>query len=303
MIKIDLKDYVLSGEGNNGQSYDSVSEPDIMVKLYKKGYDTDAILLEHELAAKVFGVGVPSPEPGELVTDGERIGIRFRRIAGKRSYARAISQEPDRVEEFARDFAVHCKELHAMECPDGLFPDAREGFQKLLDADKVLSPHQKEQARDFLWNRIPESRTLLHGDLHFGNALTTVPAGVPMASATGKANGNFYFIDLGYFAYGCPLMDLGMTYLVCRLSDEEFLRHDMHFGRDLAARAWAAFREEYFFGPEKLARKWFGADEPLTPEKVDELMKPYAFLKLLLVEYNVGFLPPAYTDFFTTVFV
>jgi len=295
MKQIDLKDYVLSGEGANGKSYDSLTEPEMMVKLYKKEYDTDAIFQEYELARKVYDLGVPSPEPGELVTDGERIGIRFRRIVGKRSFARAFSQEPERVEELSREFAAYCKRLHSMTCPPGYFPDARESFQKLLDADKVLSPAEKQRVHDFIWHRMPLCDTLLHGDMHFGNALTTLPKGEPLS-----AKHDVYFIDLGYFAYGCPLIDLGMTYMIGKFSDEEFLMHDMHFGNEIAGRAWEAFRQEYFFGPDCLAEKWFGPGA--DAQRVDEGLKPYVLLKLLLVEYNCGFMPPLYIDFCHSVF-
>jgi len=293
--KINMAEYIESGEGANGSSYDSISDPDVMVKLYNKSYDKNAIVLEHELAKKVYELGVPSPEPGELVTDGERLGIRFRRIRGKRSYSRAFSMEPARVEELSREFARECKAFHSIECPEGLFPDARDSFQMLLDADKVLSPYQKERVSHFLWEEVPAATTLLHGDMHFGNALTTLPVGAPLSDPH-----EIYFIDLGYVTRGCPLMDLGMTYNICNLADEEFILHDMHFGRETAARAWAAFEDEYFFGPERLAEKWFGPGADTAA--VIKGLEPYAFLKLLLVEYNLGFLPPNYEPFFKNVF-
>jgi len=289
-IKIDLNDYVVSGEGANGSSYDNIHDNTVMVKLYNPGYDVSTILVEHELSKKVYEIGVPSPEPGDLVTDGERIGIRFRRIMGKRSYSRAFSQEPERVPELAKEFARHCKQLHSTECPEGMFPDAKEVFLKLLDAEQVLDAGQKAAVRRFIIETVPDCRTALHGDMHFGNALTTLPQGAPLSEPH-----KFYFIDLGYFGYGFPLMDLGMTYNICKLADEAFILHDMHFGRETAEIAWKAFSEEYFFGPEKLGEKYFGPG--VTDEIIDEKMKPYCLLKLLLVEYNVGFMPENYITF------
>ena len=94
METIDLKKYIRTGEGANGESYDSVEDPEVMVKIYNADYPTDTIFSELEVAKKVYSLGVPSPQPGEIITDGERIGIRFKKIIGKRSYSRAIADEP-----------------------------------------------------------------------------------------------------------------------------------------------------------------------------------------------------------------
>ena len=80
-ILIDLNDYVRTGEGANGASYNHKTDPDIMMKMYFRNFEAAA--LELELAKKVYALGIPTPEPGDLVTDGERMGIRFRRIEGK----------------------------------------------------------------------------------------------------------------------------------------------------------------------------------------------------------------------------
>ena len=93
-ILINLNDYVRTGEGANGASYDHKTDPSIMMKMYFRNFEAAA--LELELAKKVFAAGIPTPEPGDLVTDGERIGIRYRRITGKKSYSRACGDNPER---------------------------------------------------------------------------------------------------------------------------------------------------------------------------------------------------------------
>ena len=84
-IKISLNDYVLSGGGANGESYDHRTDPTVMLKLYFPG-KIQQPLDEMNLARKVFDMGIPTPEPGDyVVTEDGRYGIRFRRIAGKKS--------------------------------------------------------------------------------------------------------------------------------------------------------------------------------------------------------------------------
>ena len=82
-IRISLKDYVLFGGGANGESYDCISDPNIMLKLYFPG-KIQQPLDEMAVARKVYDLGIPTPEPGEYVeTEDGRFGIRFRRIPGK----------------------------------------------------------------------------------------------------------------------------------------------------------------------------------------------------------------------------
>ena len=85
--RINLNDYEPSGAGVLGESYISKNNPNILLKLYSRereqmGYD------EYERACKVYRLGVPCPEPGELVrTEEGLLGIQFNRIMGKKSYA------------------------------------------------------------------------------------------------------------------------------------------------------------------------------------------------------------------------
>ena len=84
-IRISLDDYVLSGGGANGESYDHKTDPSVMLKLYFPG-KIQQPLDEMKLARKVYDMGIPTPEPGDyVVTDDGRYGIRFKRIPGKKS--------------------------------------------------------------------------------------------------------------------------------------------------------------------------------------------------------------------------
>lgn len=281
--RIDLSDYRQTGAGANGASYDCIADSSLMIKLYNTDYPKDTIFSELDVARKVYELGVPSPEPGELVTDGERIGIRFRRIAGKRSFSRILADEPERFDELTREFARFCLKLHSIECPEGTFPAAKPQFQALLDADVYLSAEQKARASAFL-NSIPDDRTALHGDLHIGNVISTLPFGAPLNQPH-----EIYFIDLGYFACGCPLLDLGMMRCICVTSDDGFRQAEMHIDAALGAKVWASFVDEYFGGR-------------LTVEEADALILPYQALKCFLIEYNLnGFLPDNYRDLVLSV--
>lgn len=272
---ININDYVKSGEGANGSSYDCKSDSSVMVKLYNTDYPVQPIYDELEVARKVYDLGVPSPEPGTLVTDGERLGIRFRRIVGKRSFSRILADEPERTEELAREFARMCRQLHDIECPEGMFPKAKDQYIGLAGKVVGLTEEQRNKVVDFIGS-LPDNTTALHGDMHVGNLI--------------QADGKNYFIDLGYFAQGFPLIDLGMTYSICIASEDAFVEHDFHVKKSqLRDRFWPAFTDEYFFS------RTLG-DSPyakyIDPANMTESIKPYYCIKSLLIGYNIGQMLP-----------
>ena len=257
-VLIDLNDYIRVGEGANGASYNHKTNPDIMLKMYFRNFE--AAQLELELAQKVYAAGIPTPEPGDLVTDGERMGIRFRRLAGKRSYSRACGDEPERVEEYAREFARLCKRLHATHVDTTQFESVKDRLYAMLEANPDFTPDQKNKIHAFI-AAAPDADTAIHGDLQFSNGIFTEKDGVRTP----------YFIDLGDFCYGYPMFDIGMVYLCCCLNDEAWTMEQYHMSNATAAKFWDAFQDEYF-GPDQ------------DKEEVLRQVRIYAGLKTLIVE-------------------
>ena len=218
-IKINLNDYVRTGEGANGASFNHKTDPSIMMKLYFRNYEAAA--LELELAKKVYALGIPTPEPGDLVTDGERVGIRFRRLIGKRSYSRACGDEPERAEEYGAEFARLSKKLHSVHVDITQFESCKQRYYKMLADNPDFTPEQKQKIHDYI-AAVPDTDTALHGDLH---------------------------IDLGDFCYGNPMFDVGMVYLCACLNDESWTMEVNHMSNATAARFWDGFAKEYF-GPD-----------------------------------------------------
>lgn len=256
---INLDDYVRTGEGANGASYNHKSDPNIMMKMYFRNFEAAA--LELEVAKKVYEMGIPTPEPGDLVTDGKQMGIRFRRIEGKKSYSRACGDNPERAEEYGKEFAQMCKKLHSVHVDTTQFENVKDRLYKMLDANPDFTPEQKQKIRAFI-QAAPDTDTAIHGDLQFGNGIFT-------EDANGKRTS--YFIDLGDFCYGYPMFDVGMVYLCCCLNDESWTQEVNHMSNATAARFWDGFAAEYF-GPDA------------NMEEVMKEVKIYAGLKTLIIE-------------------
>ena len=259
-IKINLSDYELSGGGANGESYNHRTDPDLMLKLYFPG-KIQQPLDEMMLARKVFDSGIPTPEPGDyVVTEDGRYGIRFRRIRDKKSYARATGDNPELVEKYASEFAEMCLKLHSVHVDTTQFECVKDRYYKLLAGNPFFSTAQKDRIGKFIADA-PDSDTAIHGDLQYGNAIFA-----------GKKR---YFIDLGDFCYGYNLFDVGMVYLCCILSDEQFIQEAFHMPKSVAIKFW-----EFF------AKAYFGNDRPL--KEINEEIRPYAGLKTLIVERDTN---------------
>ena len=267
-ILIDLNDYERTGEGANGASYNHKTDKAVMMKLYFRNFD--AAKLELELAKKVYDAGIPTPEPGDLVTDGEKTGIRFRRIDGKKSYSRACGDEPERTEEFAREFAQLCKRLHATHVDTTQFENVKDRLYKMLAENPFFPDDQKQKIHDFI-AAAPEADTAIHGDLQFSNGIFVEKDGVRTS----------YFIDLGDFCYGYPMFDLGMVYLCCKLNNEAWTMEQYHMSNAIAARFWDAF-----------AREYFGPDADL--DELEKTIRIYAALKVLIIERDTHFKLPEF---------
>lgn len=271
--KISLNDYVLSGGGANGESYDHITDPDLMLKLYFPG-KIQQPFDEMMLARKVYELGIPTPEPGDyVVTDEGRYGIRFRRIPGKKSYSRATADNPELVGQYAEEFADMCLKLHTIHVDKNKFECVKDRYYRLLTENPFFSTRQKERIGQFI-SDVPDNNTALHGDLQFSNAIF---------SGTDR-----YFIDLGDFCYGYYLFDVGMVYLCCCLSDESFIEETFHMHKQLSIKFWQNFAPAYF-----------GTDRTLRD--IEEEIRPFAGLKTLIVERDTNCPMPGLRSALTSI--
>ena len=255
-IRISLDDYVLSGGGANGESYDYKTDPSVMLKLYFPG-KMQQPLDEMNLARKVYDMGIPTPEPGEyVVTEDGRYGIRFKRILGKKSYSRATGDEPQKVASFADEFAQMCLKLHATHVDTSQFENVKERYYRLLEGNPFFTKAEKDKLTRFIADT-PDEDTAIHGDLQFSNAIFV--------------GSHRYFIDLGDFCWGNHFFDVGMVYLCCCLSDEAFIQETFHMPTSLSVRFWECFAPAYF-----------GTGIPI--KEIETVIRPFAGLKTLIVE-------------------
>lgn len=262
---INLEDYVLTGGGRWGESFNHRENPDVMMKLYALEQKQMA-LDEYDRARKVYGLGIPTPEPGELVASPDgRIGLIFRRMPDKKSFARAVGENPEAAEELASRFASMCKGLHATVVPAGMFPSARETYRGIVKDSPFLPDDAKDRILRFI-DRVPESCTALHGDLHFGNAIFS--------------GDKAWFIDLGEFGQGNPMFDFGMAMISMSLLREEVMKEMYHTDKPTSLRFWHAFLKAYFGNDCRI-------------DEIEEEIRPFVAIRALYMQSLEGrIIPP-----------
>ncbi len=193
---IDLNEYVRTGEGGTAVSYTHKTK-NTLAKLYNPGFEADRAAAEFLTARIVFEMGIPSPEPYRLVTDGERFGAEYELIKNKRSFTRIISQEPERLEEISLAFARAARELHATKADTTRLRSYKQVLTRFYQEKNLVPEEYKHRALAFI-EKLPETDTCLHGDLQIGNIITD--------------GDRTLWIDVGEFSYGLPEWDLSILW-------------------------------------------------------------------------------------------
>ena len=235
---IDLNDYVQTGEGGTALTYTHKTRP-TMAKLFNPGNEAELAKKEFLTARAVFEMGIPTPEPLQLVTDGQRQGVEYELIRNKRSFTRIISQEPERLKEISLAFARMARELHDIKANTLRFTSIKETLRRFYQekGDRVTEEY-KERALNFI-DKSPDADTCLHGDLHIGNVITD-----------GQRN---LWIDLSQFSYGEPEWDLGWMWTICNRMDGKRTDFILHVTPETLKAHWNIFLAAYLGTDDKAA--------------------------------------------------
>ena len=250
---IDLNEYVRTGEGGTAVTYTHKTR-NTLAKLYNPGFEADRAVAEFLTARTVFEMGIPTPEPYRLVTDGERFGAEYELIKNKRSFTRIISEEPERLEEISLNFAKLSRELHTKKADTARLRSYKQVLTRFYQEKNLVPEEYKQRALAFL-ERVPEADTCLHGDLHIGNIIT---------------DGNReLWIDVGEFSYGVPEWDMGILWTMAHNMRSERTVNLFHVTPEILNKHWNIFLPAYL-----------GTTDPEALEKYTKRLLPFYAAKV-----------------------
>ena len=258
---INLEDYTQSGEGGTAVSYTHKTRS-TLAKLYKPGFEADRARAEFFTARTVFQMGIPTPEPYRLVTDGERYGAEYELVGGKRSFARIISQEPERLEEISLTFAARAKALHSIPADTARLRSYKQALTKFFKEKDLVPEALKQRSLAFL-ETVADTPTCLHGDLQIGNIITD-----------GERT---LWIDVGEFSYGVPEWDLSIMWIMAQRMDAKRTDNLFHITPEQMKAHWNIFLPAYL-----------GTADPQALEDYSRRLAPYYAVKVPYV-YDMAY--------------
>ena len=243
------------GGGYTAKSYWS-ADGDAMIKLYEPFVPAAEAQREMHYARGVLALGIPTPLAGGLIRVGDRNGVIFEKVKGKKSLSRLIADDPANIRTYVLELVKMAKRLHATPCDKAVFPSQIARLRTIAAQLDCFTSEQRaaiERAID----AIEPEEVCCHGDFHIGNVILT-PAGDAL------------LIDLPDFCYGNHLMDLGALYFACHYLNDAMADDLYHVSTETMAQVWDIFAEEYFDArtPDELAA-------------LDATMRPYAALQAL----------------------
>lgn len=227
--KINLEDYIQTGEGGTAQAY-TRKDGKTLAKLYNPGFEADRAAAEFFTARTVFEMGIPTPEPYRLVTDGERFGAEYELIKNKRSFARIISEEPERLEGVSLAFAKAARELHAHRADTARLHSYKEVLTRFYQEKDRVPEEYKQRALAFL-EKVPEADTCLHGDLQIGNIITD--------------GDRTLWIDVGEFSHGVPEWDISILWTMAHNMKADRSVNLFHITPETFNKHWNIFLPAY----------------------------------------------------------
>ena len=257
--QVALGEWTQVGEGYNGQAFVSDAHPGVMLKLVRREMGAaDKVEQEFYAAKTAYEIGLPTPQVYEIVRDGEDHGYLCQIVAGKKSFARLCADQPERLPELAARMAEYGHALHATPIAvRDYIPNIKELLLSALAESPLVDDGQRAMLKETVL-AMPDDRTCLHGDFQPGNLLL--------------ADGKYYWIDLGWLAQGCPLMDLAHLYkMMVEDSVIPQVQDLTHMTREQMLAFWDAF-----------ARAYTGRDDI---EALNRELRPYAALDIVRTFY------------------
>lgn len=272
--------WIKEGHGFTADSYRSRDDENLLLKLFYTSNGMEIAEQEYARAINVAALGIPTPKTFEMVMVEGKPGILFERIVNKHSFGRLVTDNPEKLPEYAGIFAEASKALHGTKCDTTKFPDQKEVMREL-----VRSVDIREEIKEFLFDlldRTDDIDTCLHGDLQTGNIVMGWCKGCEGREREEGEAEKTYFIDLGTFAYGDPVFDIAEMYVSTKIYQNEKINQEiLHMTAEQLDDFWKYYAPAYI-----------GSDDPVRLQEFEDYVAPYSvFFMMQIISAADGYEP------------
>lgn len=206
---------------------------DTIIKVFREGTTIDEVRKEITMSKEAFVMGTPTAISFDIVKVGSQYGLVYE-LLNAETLSSCIKRAPERIDEYARQYANLFRQLHSIEVPaDSNVPDAIEHERQQILHIRRYFPQESIDLLLQILDTIPTGNRLLHLDLQVKNTM--------------MQGDELMLIDMGEMGYGHPVLDLGHAYssMVLLIGD-----YDKTIGipRELGNKFWDLAINYYFEG-------------------------------------------------------
>ena len=206
---------------------------DTIIKVFREGTTIDEVRKEITMSKEAFVMGTPTAISFDIVKVGSQYGLVYE-LLNAETLSSCIKRAPERIDEYARQYANLFRQLHSIEVPaDSNVPDAIEHERQQILHIRRYFPQESIDLLLQILDTIPTGNRLLHLDLQVKNTM--------------MQDNELMLIDMGEMGYGHPVLDLGHAYssMVLLIGD-----YDKTIGipRELGKKFWDLAINYYFEG-------------------------------------------------------
>ena len=255
--RIDVDGCQVIGRGSRGTVYKI--EEDTAVKVFGKEFDLSAVEKERELTRNALIAGIPTMIPFDIAECKDSYAIIYELVSGQ-DYTEAIKREPEKREEYIRDYSRFVKEINSILLPPEKFRSQKAACLDILSLCKEKCSKEEYALYYDMIRLVPDAYGFVHGDCHMKNIMTGDQDHM-IIDLEGCGYGHYFFeliaICCDYKLPGLPLFE-GMKDFVVEMI--------MGFHKVECLQVWNTFFKEYMGDRSSL-------------EDLDEMCTVYAYLR------------------------
>lgn len=221
------------GKGAKGEVYRYDDE--LVIKVYNDNNTYRDVENEIAQSRRAFVLGIPTAISFGIVAVGSRYGAMYE-LLDSETISSFIVKDPGQVDIYAKIMAELARTIHGITVSEeDCFPPAKNRILSYVRGGIAKENEALANRCMELIDRLPETKTLIHGDFHTNNVFLQ--------------NGEPLLIDMDRLSTGHPIIeisDLYYFYVVLGEDDPSVVENFMGFSYATSVRFFESLLKEYF---------------------------------------------------------